>query len=39
MVQIKHEFKKQYGKTLGRSIEEETIGPYKDLLLALCDED
>ena len=38
MVQIKQEFQKAYGKTLGDFIKGDAGGDYKKLLLALCKE-
>lgn len=38
MVQIKQEFQKKYGKTLGSFIKGDCSGDYKKMLLALCKE-
>lgn len=38
MVQIKQEFQKAYGKTLGSFIKGDTGGDYRKLLMALCKE-
>ncbi|KAL4236376.1 Annexin A13 [Mactra antiquata] len=38
MVQIKEEFQKKYGKTLGSFIKGDVSGDYKKMLLALCKE-
>ncbi|XP_052777924.1 annexin A6-like [Mya arenaria] len=39
MIQIKQEFQRLFGKTLGSFIKGDTSGDYKKLLLALCAED
>lgn len=38
MVQVKQEFQKKYGKTLGSFIKGDCSGDYKKMLLALCKE-
>lgn len=38
MVQVKQEFQRMYGKTLGSFIKGDTSGDYKKLLMALCGE-
>ncbi|XP_060762731.1 annexin A1a [Neoarius graeffei] len=39
MVQIKHEYKKKYGKTLYKDILDDTKADYEKILLALCGSD